>query len=340
MAKTLLGLDIGTNLIKAIHLSIEKDGNSLLSAGFIPNSRSIANSSKNDEQTIANGINRMIHDMKVSTLEVSAALSSFNVLTRVIDVPIMNDRDLDSSIKWEAEQFIPLPLTKMRLDYTTIETNTTTQKMKLLLVAAPISVVEKYMRIIDMAGLKAMALETEILADNRIILETFPSLSNILIINFGAKSTEIGLIHERIFVFTKSYPVGGNTLTSAIADELGFEPAQAEEYKKTYGLLEDKLEGKISKILNPFMNSLYEEIEKIIIFFKEKYPKAELSNAIVCGGGARLPGLLISLTKNLGIDTQISNPFLNMAVDVNIKPVIEPDASLYNTAVGLAIKEI
>lgn len=341
--KLLLGLDIGAQTIKAVQISREKNSNQLLAAGFIPTpakASSLLTSQKgNDEQVLADSINRLVHDMKISGAEVSASLPSANVITRVMEMPLMTDSELASSIKWEAEQYIPMPLSKVKIDYTVIDKNEQTNKMKILLIAAPTDLIEKYMRVITLAGLTPVALETEVLAATRSITASFPLLSQALVISFGATTCEIALLHEQILVFTKSIPVGGNTLTRAIAQELGFEVAQAEEYKKTYGLEEDKLEGKIAKSIAPYLTTIYTEIEKNVAYFKEQYPKDEITNITVCGGGAKLPGLVFALTKNFGLDSQISNPFINLAVDPNILPSLSPDAPIYTQAIGLALKD-
>jgi type IV pilus assembly protein PilM len=115
---------------------------------------------------------------------------------------------------------------------------------------------------------------------------------------------------------------------------------QAEEYKKTYGMEEDKLEGKLAKIMEPYFQNIVTEIEKNVTFFKEQYPQEELSVIILSGGSSRIPGLVLSLTKHLGVDSQINNPFMNIQVDPKVLPIITPDAVLYTTAVGLALKEL
>lgn len=344
MNKLLLGLDIGTNTIKAVQISRDKKSNQLLAAGFIPTSTKVADQqnikSESDEHALADSINRLIHDMKVSTTDVSLCLPSAFVVTRVLELPLMNQSELDSSIKWEAEQYIPMPLSKVKIDYTTISCNEQTAKMKILLIAAPFELIEKYTRIVTLAGLNPVAIETEILAASRSITTSFPSLSQVLVVSLGASTTEIAILHEQILVYTKSVPFGGNTLTRAIAQELNFDVSQAEEYKKTYGLDDDKLEGKIAKSIAPYISTLYSEIEKNIAYFKEQYPQQQITNLTICGGGAKLPGLILQFTKNLGLDSQISNPFINLSVDPKILPILSSDAPIYTQAVGLALKEI
>ena len=170
MAKTLIGLDIGTQTIKAVQLSCDKTV-TLHAAGYIATPpQTLFSSNPQDEQTLAASINRLVHDMKVSTVEVSASLPSAKVVTRVIQVPLMNANELASSIQWESEQYIPWPLSKIKLDYVIIGEQTASNKMEVLLVAAPIALIEKYMRVITFAGLKPVALETEILATSRTII--------------------------------------------------------------------------------------------------------------------------------------------------------------------------
>lgn len=341
MAKILLGLDIGIQSIKAVQISCDKSSRSLLSAGFIATpAKALTGNDPKDDQIIANTVNRLVHDMKISSADVSASLPSGKVITRVIDVPDMTEDELASSIEWEAEQYIPLPLSKVKIDYAIINKNAESNKMKILLVAAPITIIERYMHIISLAGLTPVALETEIMADCRSINTSFPDLKNELVLTIGATNSIIALLHERVLVYTHSYPVGGNTLTKAIAEELGFEVPQAEEYKKTYGLDTDKLEGKIAKTLTPYLTNIIEEMQKTIVYFKEQYPNDELKNVIICGGSAKLPGLILTITKSIGLDSQINNPFINLAVDPNILPTLSPEAPVYSTAVGLALKEI
>ncbi len=341
MKKKIIGLDIGSNTIKAVQILDESKSFTLLSAGYIQTPlRSLTLANRKEEEILASSINRLIHDMKVSTTEVSASLPSNKVVTRVIQIPQMEEKDLESSINWEAEQYIPWPLSNVKIDFAIIEKDQIFKTMKVLLVAAPIEIIEKYIRIIKLAGLTPIALETEILAIARSSVQSLPTLGNVLLLSLGSLNSEIALLHDQILIYTKSCPIGGDTFTKAISQELGFEKLQAEEYKKSYGLEEDKLEGKIASIINPFLNTLFQEVEKTISYFKEQYPKESLTSIVICGGTAKLPGIIPSITKNLNIDCQLVNPFNNLSIDPNILPILTPDAPIYTASVGLALKEI
>jgi len=341
MAKILLGLDIGSQTIKAVQLSKDKNSATLLAAGFIATpAKTAILVSQNEEVVLGNSISRLVHDMKITTRDVSASLPTSQVITRIIEVPFMSEAELDSSIKWEAEQYIPWQLAKVKIDYSIIDKKESVSTMRVLLAAAPITLIEKYMKIISAAGLNPVSLETEVLATARCLGINYPTLKTLLFTTIGATSTEIGLLRDGVLIYSKTMPIGGNTLTRAISEELGFELPQAEEYKKTYGLEEDKLEGKIAKIISPFFTNIIEEMEKTVAYCKNQFPNEEITTSIVSGGSAKLPGLVLSITKSLGLDSQIVNPFLNINVDPNVLPVVSPDSPLYTTSIGLALKEI
>lgn len=341
MTTALIGLDIGSSTIKAVQLVREKKNISLLSAGYIATpSIDVSVLSQHEERELAKSINRLIHDMKVTTVQTSLSLPSAKVVTRVIDIPIMSESELASSIKWEVEPYIPLPMDKVKMDYAVISENQETKKMKLLIVAAPTLLVEKYTRVAQLAGLTAVSLETKTLAVARSISQTFVGIPNILLVNIGSSATDIGLLHEGVLLYTKSFPMGGNALTRAIAEDLGFEPAQAEEYKKTYGLEEDKLEGKIAKILLPLFSNIFTEMEKTVAYFKGQYPEEDITLGVMCGGTAKMPGFVLSVTRRLGLDCQLANPFSSVKVDQSVAAIINPDASQYTAAVGLALRDV
>ncbi len=121
---------------------------------------------------------------------------------------------------------------------------------------------------------------------------------------------------------------------------MGFELSQAEEYKRTYGFEENILEGKILSAIRPIFDTVIEEIKKSLNFYQNKYPEDSIKVISLCGGTAKLPGLVVYLTQNLGIETQIGNPWLTVGKDPNVFPMLDTEGPVFAIAVGLAMKEI
>lgn len=336
------GLDIGTTMIKIVWLNRENKTNIYNTSLLTPNtSQGLQSESPFDHQEMAQLINKLVLEAKITTNSVNIALPENRVFTRVIDMPVLSEKELSSAIYWEAEQYIPAALDSMSLDWTILKKPSdaiSDQKMQVLLVGAPLALIKRYQTILELAGLSIASVETEVLSVMRGIVQDskFPTS---LIMNIGSLSTSLCIVKNGVIVFVYSMPYGGMAMTRAIAADFGFTPAQAEEYKRVYGLSDKNVGEKIGKAIDPILNSIVTEVKKAITFYNEKYKSdTTISQIILTGGGADLPGLSLYFARIIGIETIIGNPW--KMVDVRSVPKeVEEAGPEYTVAIGLALKE-
>ena len=81
------------------------------------------------------------------------------------------------------------------------------------------------------------------------------------------------------------------------------------------------------------------EVRRGIEFYKNKTMSASPIEYLLNGDGALLPGLTEYVSKSLGVNAQIANPWLNIAVDNKFKNLIAKSGSSYSVAIGLALKD-
>lgn len=332
------GLDIGASTIKAVWLMQQKEGfflNAALTISSPP--RGILSESPIDQEEMARAIRQIVDEGKISTPYVNVALPENQVYTRVIEMPLLSDKELSSAIYWEAEQHIPVSLNNVTLDWRVLGRSNETNKMEVLLVGAPNTLIGKYQKIFSMAGLTIAALETEILSAVRSLI-TSDSFPNTLIVQIGAISTSLAIIKNGIIVFTYSVPTGGNAINRAIAADFGFSIEQAEEYKKTYGMSEKFFGGKIGQTTAPILMSIVNEIKKALVFYNEKY-KGEhpILQIMLSGGTAKLSGVDLFFAEHCGIQTAIANPWATLGFSQTPKDILD-NAPEYTIAVGLAMR--
>jgi len=196
--------------------------------------------------------------------------------------------------------------------------------------------VQKYVKIVQLAKLNPIAVETEM-----VVLARALGLQNqvSLIIDFGARSTDIAIVKNSSLVFSRSIATAGEAFTRAIAQGLGIEHQQAEEYKKTYGFSPDQLEGKIKGALDPVFGAVVNEVKKAIHFYQSEEKGAAPKIAIISGGTAGLPQIISVLSNALGMEVSIANPFAKIAISQETLKSISPYAPLYAVSVGLAMRE-
>ncbi len=335
------GLDIGMVYMKAVWLSEDK-GKLALSAIAQAQTPAKGMLSENpfDQEGMAQAIKQMLTDAKITVPFVNVSLPESQVYTRVIEMPVLSDEELKSAIYWEAEQYIPLPLNSVTLDWTILQKPAKEMeggKMQVLLVGAPTVLLDKYQKILELAGYTINVVETEILATVRALINAQSPSS--IVVYIGDLSTSFAITRNGIIVFSYAVATGGIALTRAIASDFGITGAQAEEYKRTYGILNSGI-GKTTRAMDPILFSIIAEIKKATAFYAEKYGSDfPISQILLSGRNARLPGLDLFFAQNCGIETIIVNPFRQVGIDSTLVPKeISDIASDFTIAMGLGMR--
>lgn len=344
MAKVSVGLDIGASSIKAVALLLEKDAPRLLSLGSIAAPQpGLASDGEADLLSVGSAIKRLFSAAKISSREVVVALPESKVFTRVIDeLPFLANHELESAIKFASEEFIPMPLTDVNLNWQVVmrgDQKDQSSKTVVFVVASPKGLVDKYIKILSMVGLKPKALETEIIASTRALVGNNPFSPTTLIMQMGATTTDYAVVSKGMIWLTRSISTGGLALTRALVQQFSFEMVQAEEYKKVYGLLEDQLEGKVYDTLKSVIDIIFSEAQRVIQSYQSKYPQNPIKRVVLSGGGAKMPGLVIYLANRFGMEVQEADPWYLISKDKGLEPKLAPDAPSYSVAIGLALRE-
>jgi len=334
------GLDIGSYSIKAVQLRKIQDKYQLVALGSAPSTpKGLASEAESDLTALAENIKKLHQEARVTTKNVISALPEDQVFTRVITLPKLSEEELTSALKWETEQYVPIPLSEVTLAHQVIgeTTQDTRQKTEVLLVAAPNRLIDKLLKVLKTAGLNPVSLETEILAMSRSLVA--PDSEATLLVDLGARATDIAIVEKGQVVFTRSISTAGEALTRAVAGALGLEAGQAEEYKKAYGVDPGKLEGKVSQAIEPILEVIVKEMEQAIQFYQQEKEKT-VKRIVLTGGTAILPEVITLLAKKLTFETQIGDPFSRVVEDSLLAKMPKNDLPFYAVAVGLAMKEI
>lgn len=337
-----IGLDIGSRSIKLIEL--EKQGNAinLLSAGSMPAPAKTLNLTvEADAEAMAFTIKKLVKATGARSRSVNISLPESQVFTRVIEMPPLSDKELASALQWQAEQYIPLPLDQVNMDFSVLRgvRETGTNKIEVLLVASPKALIERYLNYLELAELNAEAIETEIIAVSRSLLRSMTTVRSALVVSLGHQTTDLAILRQGVLAFTRSISAGGDAISRALEQGLGLEISQAEEFKKAYGLEPDKLEGKILAAVKPVMDTIISELRRSIAFYQERNPNERVEVILLAGGSAKIPGMVVFIAENmgLGIEVQLANPWLGINRDKRFS-VLDADGPSFCVPVGLALR--
>ena len=336
----MIGLDIGTRTIKIVELQKEGTNYSLAASGIVGFTGNPVEKIIDDKElsSLSQIIRKLHKETGVVSHDVVISIPERGAFTRTVTFPLLTDSEIASAVKWELEQYIPIPANEAISQHIILERNEKSipPQVIVLLVAAPRVLVEKYTRVVTMAGLTPIAVETELIALTRALA---PVDKTTLLIDLGANSTDIAIARNSLLVFSRTIPIAGEAFSRAVSQALGVTSVQAEEYKKTYGLVPTQLEGKVKAAIDPVLRLVVDEVKKAISFYQSEQ-KGEAPTMIqISGGTSGMPQIINSLTELLGIEVSIANPFSKVTLDAETAKRLAPYVPLYSVAVGLAMRE-
>lgn len=337
-----IGLDIGLTKIKAISLSRQNNNFVLDAFASTPTPpKGMLSEAPQDEDEMAAALKKTIENLKINSKSVNIALPDSQVYTKVIEMPPLTDKELSLAIYWEAERHIPVALSTITLVWSVLkrpESSTRGEKMQVLMVGAPTTLINKYQKVLQTGGLSINSIETETLAIVRTLAQS--DLPPTIIVSIGAINTSLAIIKEGVLVLTYSIPTGGNAITRSIEADFGLTQSQSEEYKKTYGFSKTGAGEKVGKSTEPILASILLEIKKALAFYSQKYKEnAVIEQVLLSGGTAKLPGIDLFFAENLGIETVVANPWKFFA-NQQIPPEILNGGADYTIALGLALRDL
>lgn len=335
--RPLFGLDLGSRTAKMIQL--RPSGNTMRVLGYgyadFP-SGAVVEGIVVDPKEIAKALEPLLKQMSfghINATRVAVSLPTAKVFTRMLELPPMSSADLAQAIQFEAEQYIPVPISDLYIDYETITSST--ERNDVLMVAAPRSIVDSYIQLFDLLGLEVIFVESSMASVTRAIIAAQPLAQTTLIADFGSASIDL-TIHDDVIRLTDTIAVGGDDLTKTLMDKLSIKRESAINIKFKFGLGASDLQPRIKTALDAQLSTIAAEIKRVCKYYEERSPeKHKVETIVISGGSASMPGLVENLGDRLGIKVQIANPWMNLEVE-NIQSVSKHDAPMYATAIGLA----
>jgi len=350
------GLDISDSSIKIAKL--KKRGGFLALASFIEKEvpAGIINDGEiKDEDALAEIIKKAVSEVKGEKLKsnhVIISLPEEKAFLQIIQVPKMNEEELRKAIKFEAENYIPLPVGETYIDFQPVQPYIDHLDHADVLVAAlPRKIVDPYVAAVKKAGLIPLALEIESLAIARAVVKNGVSPFPLLLIDLGASRSSFIVFGGYAVRFTFSILVSSSKFTEVISRSLKIDINEAEKKKVEYGLeTRGKKEGQaVFESLIPAMTDLVEQVKIHLRYyqthsFHEHLPPngRGVEKIVLCGGGANLKGLADFISKDLMLPVEIGNPWVNILPEKLTEiPGLSYEKSLgYTTALGLALRAL
>lgn len=332
------GLDIGSSSIKVTQSSLMgMKAYSVDAIGLAMNPAGSVDFTNPDVVAkLGPAVKQLLSEAKIREKRVVVSVAESRVYSRILSMPVMSEAELSSAIKWEAEQFVPIPVADVELDFSIVAQPTSgsqDKKMLVYLVAAPKKYLHAMVDFLVGIGLEPIAVESEMVAVSRALtFAAAPSTS--LIVHIGAMSSVLAIVDGSALSFSYVTESGGVALTRALSQSLALPLPQAEEYKRTYGLDQTKLEGKVRTGLLIILDGIVSEMRKAMEFHLSSR-KSRVTRIILSGGGAYLPQLSAHLSQVFGgIEVVVGDPMLVAKPGRGV--ALPREKAVYSVSIGLS----
>lgn len=331
-----VGIDIGSTAIRMVELRSGHGRPSLAAYGSIVLPGNIAASdAQTDRDRIVELLAELLRQNGVTTKNAVVGLPSTKVFATVITVPKLPQAELAKAVRYQAEQYVPMDISQVKLDHAVIGTSADGQQLDVLLIAAPNSATNKYLSILEGVGMEPLALEANSIAAARALIPN-PPADGVVLVDFGSMDADIGIFEQGMPRLLRSVPVGEKVIVRTVSQSLGLNEIQAEQFAYKFGLTQTKLEGQVYKALKTTLDMLVSEVEKSVKFYNGRHPGAKLAKMVVTGRMAALPELAPYLANATGLPVEFGNAWAGVSYPQSEAEKLMSVSSEYAAAVGLA----
>jgi type IV pilus assembly protein PilM len=324
-SKSIIGLDIGSTSVKAVELVVKPKGIELLHLGVAPlPPEAIVQGAFLNSGAITDAIREALDAGGIKGRNVAAAVSGHSVIVKKISLPTMTRDELEESIRWEAEQYIPFDINEVNLDFQILEGADLEGQMEVLLQPA----------VLDVA---AFAVENAFESNYDVRPDEVVAL-----VNVGGQVVNINIVVGGVPAFTRDISTGGNVYTEEIQKALSVGWEEAERIKLG-GREEsqDVVPQEVEQAMRSVTETVIGEISRSLDFFAATAAESRISRIFLSGGGSRVSGFDAAFQGKTNIPVDTLNPLSRMLPNNRFDPdYLAELAPSLGVGIGLAMRRM
>ena len=350
-SKGMLGLDIGSSSIKLVEMSSGSKGMELLKLGVAPlPPDAIVQGDFLNVSAIVDGIREAVSMSGTSLKDVATSVSGHSVIVKRINLPKMTREELEESLAWEAEQYIPFDVSEVNLDFQILgygDGSETEDTMDILLVAVKKELISNYTAAIVEAGLNPCIVEVAgFSVENAFEANYDPEPdAAVALVNVGSQVVNINVVINGSPAFTRDIATGGSQYTEEIQKSLSIGYEEAERMKKgddgaSGATSQDVIPQEVEQAMRGVTDVLVGEIMRSLDFFSATSEDAQIKRIMLSGGSAKVIGFQSAFQERTNIPVEIMDPLARVTPSKFFDPeyLSEVGPSL-GVGVGLALRK-
>ncbi len=371
--KTLIGMDIGSNVVKCLRLENDSERPRITHFGLVPlPPEAIVDGEIMDRELVIQAITECAKQAQLPDEPVASAVSGRAVIVKKIVMDKMSYDDAREAIYWEAEQHVPFDIDDITLDFEILREDIGASQMEMLLVAAKKDMILNHAELIRDAGFQPAIIDVasfanqnayeyarkvlheaeEVPAEELLSPELIDDGSGeeplddessgefVALLDVGGGVTSVHIVRDGIPYFTRDLPVGTTHFIEEFQKQLGltYETAQS----VAQGHLEEVDEELVQEIVRNVGSDIYQGLEPSLSYLKTSGEADGIDRIVLSGGGAKLPGLTDYLAGCYDVAAEVADPLAALDFDPDLFGEADPAemSPMLTVSVGLALRKV
>jgi len=336
----LIGLDIGSRTIKAAEVIQLKGSLSLKKFGMIQIAPgAIEEGAIRNHETVVEAIQKLFSENHFKVKNVATSIGGYSVIVKKINIQNMPEEQLQETIAFEAEQYIPFDINDVNLDFQILgENETNPNQMSVLLVAARKDMIDEYVSLIDLAGLNPCVVDVDAFALQNCYEANYPSEdgSNVALIDIGASKTSLNILRGTTSEFIRDISSGCDQINTQIMSAFNctFEESERLKFGKApdnrsafnctfeeserlkFGKAPDNRSAEeVEDIVHSVVSEWSREVRRALDFYYSSFPENQIQQILLSGGGANVKSFQKLIAEEAQTQVNTLNPFANVSTE-------------------------
>jgi type IV pilus assembly protein PilM len=370
---SVLGIDIGSASIKVVELSKRRGRSTLVSYGELAlgpyAGGQIGQSTKLSSTKTSEALADLLNGSKIGTKNCGLAIPFGVSMVSAIEMPVVPEQELARVVPLEARKYIPVPLSEVTLDWWVVpgashsvlsglktppgqpprndqssgkpqektQEKVADQRLDVLLVAIQNDILSRYQNVLTRTGLAASFFEIELFSTLRSIAGAGNTPQ--MIVDIGSATTKLYIVEGGVVRVSHVIPHGSEEITTALADTLGLNPAEAEGMKRDLSKIPADKKEEIDTLITSNLEGSLGEASRVLANYQKKYNR-NVSQVFLVGGGAALGGILPIAKKIFQAEVVLGNPFAKVEVPAFMQEMLKTSGPEFAVAVGVGLRRL
>ncbi len=338
--------EIGSKHIKIVEGKYSKDKLSIYKMGQVETPMaSIEDGAIIDERALVNALQVAINQLGIKSKDAVVTSNSTSIIDREIIIPAVDESEMESVIKYEIQQYLPINLDEYIVEYVVIDKLVDSEgpKLKVNVISYPKDIVNGYYKLIKSLGLNPYVLDVTYNSLKKIVNHTGmiknggQVTGTVAFVDMGATSINVTIFKRGQLDFTRIIKSGGETIDQALSSRLDMSIKSTESMKMDKGnLLDIQDDDEVNVIIKETVDEMIGELEQILQFASNKNGE-NVDEVVIYGGASKLRGLDVYMQRKLL--KSIKRVFTLERIDMSTSAMPKEPIGEYLNAIGAVIRQ-